>query len=71
VIMAFGERLENGEGFALHLNQLDDGAIQSTAMLNHAIEEQIKQRPLQYLWAYPRYKTRGRLVKKSLSMLND
>ena len=64
VIMAFGERLENGEGFALHLNQLDDGAIQSTAMLNHAIEEQIKQKPLQYLWAYPRYKTRNRLIKK-------
>lgn len=64
VIMAFGERLENGEGFTLHLNQLNDGAIQSTAMLNHAIEEQIKQKPVQYLWSYPRYKTRGRLIKK-------
>ena len=64
VIMAFGERLPNGEGFNIHLTALTDGAIATPALLNKAIETQIAQQPTQYLWSYPRYKIRGRLLKK-------
>lgn len=64
VIMAFGERLPNGEGFHIHLTALTDGAIATPALLNKAIETQIAQQPTQYLWSYPRYKIRGRLLKK-------
>jgi KDO2-lipid IV(A) lauroyltransferase len=64
VIMAFGERLQNGEGFNIHLTALADGAIATPALLNKAIETQIAQHPTQYLWSYPRYKIRGRLLKK-------
>lgn len=64
VIMAFGERLPNGEGFNIHLTALADGAIATPALLNKAIETQIAQQPTQYLWSYPRYKIRGRLLKK-------
>ncbi len=64
VIMAFGERLPNGEGFNIHLTALEDGAIATPALLNKAIETQIAQQPTQYLWSYPRYKIRGRLLKK-------
>ncbi len=66
VIMAFGERLTDGRGFTVHLNELIDGSVATTTMLNRAIEEQIKQKPHQYLWAYPRYKTRGRLINKPI-----
>jgi KDO2-lipid IV(A) lauroyltransferase len=62
--MAFGERLQNGEGFNIHLTELADGAIATPALLNKAIETQIAQKPTQYLWSYPRYKIRGRLLKK-------
>lgn len=64
VIMAFGERLPNGEGFHIHLTALANGAIATPALLNKAIETQIAQQPTQYLWSYPRYKIRGRLLKK-------
>lgn len=64
VIMAFGERLANGEGFDIHLTQLTDGAIATPALLNKAIEQQITQKPLQYLWRYPRYKVRRHAMNK-------
>lgn len=64
VIMAFGERLANGEGFDIHLTQLGDGAIATPALLNKAIEQQIMQKPLQYLWRYPRYKVRRHAMHK-------
>jgi KDO2-lipid IV(A) lauroyltransferase len=66
VIMAFGERLTDGRGFTVHLNELIDGSIATSTMLNRAIEEQIKEKPHQYLWAYPRYKTRGRHINKPI-----
>jgi KDO2-lipid IV(A) lauroyltransferase len=56
VIMAFGERLADGAGFAIHLTKLDDHAIATPALLNAALEEQIKQCPSQYYWNYHRYK---------------
>lgn len=66
VIMAFGERLENGNGYTIHLTQLNDGAIATPTLLNQAIELQITQKPTQYLWRYPRYKVRRHaLMSKS------
>lgn len=56
VIMAFGERLNNGEGYALHLSTVD--SIATPALLNKAIEKQIEQCPTQYYWSYKRYKAR-------------
>ena len=64
VIMAYGERLSNGEGFKIHLTELPEGGIATPALLNSAIEEQVAQNPTQYLWSYPRYKVRKRLLKK-------
>lgn len=65
VIMAFGQRLPNGEGYEIHLTQLADGAIATPALLNRAIEQQIAQKPTQYLWRYPRHKLRRHaLIKK-------
>ncbi len=64
VIMAFGERLANGGGFDIHLTQLADGAIATPDLLNKAIEQQISQKPLQYLWRYPRYKVRRHTMDK-------
>jgi KDO2-lipid IV(A) lauroyltransferase len=62
VIIAFGERLENGEGFAIHLTKVD--SIATPTLLNSAIEKQIAQKPEQYLWQYNRYKARRHALKK-------
>jgi len=56
VIMVYGERLANGNGFAIHFSKLEDHAIATPALLNQAIEAQIKQCPSQYYWSYHRYK---------------
>jgi KDO2-lipid IV(A) lauroyltransferase len=56
VIMAFGERLPKGKGFVIHLNRLKSGAIATPAKLNQALEAQIRQCPLQYIWNYDRHK---------------
>lgn len=62
VIMAFGERLENGQGYKIHLTKLD--SIATASLLNQAIEQQIRQKPEQYLWRYNRYKTRRHAMQK-------
>ncbi len=54
IIMAFGERLDNGQGYALHLTKVD--SIATPILLNQAIEKQIAQAPNQYYWNYHRYK---------------
>ena len=64
VIMAYGERLPDGAGFEIHLTELPEGGIATPTLLNLAIEKQIAQNPTQYLWSYPRYKVRKRLLKK-------
>jgi len=56
VIMGFGERLADGNGYAIHITTLDDHAIATPALLNTALEAQIKQCPTQYYWNYHRYK---------------
>lgn len=64
VIMAYGERLANGEGYEIHLTQLENSAIATPALLNKAIEQQVAQKPTQYLWRYNRYKIRRHAMNK-------
>ncbi|HAF00092.1 MAG TPA: lysophospholipid acyltransferase family protein [Methylophilaceae bacterium] len=59
VIMAFGERLPKGQGFVIHLHRLAQGAIATPAQLKAAVEAQIRQCPLQYIWNYNRHKGVG------------
>ena len=66
IIMAFGERLKHGTGYAIHLTKVD--SIATTAQLNHAIEQQIAQQPSQYLWSYNRYKVRSHAIKKQAKL---
>ena len=68
VIMAFGERLENGTGYDIHLTKID--SIATPTLLNKAIEQQIIQKPSQYLWSYNRYKARSHALKKQAQQIN-
>ena len=68
VIMAFGERLENGQGYAIYLSKID--SIATPALLNKAIEQQIAQQPSQYLWSYNRYKVRTHALKNQTQEIN-
>lgn len=63
VIMAFGERLADGQGYSIHLTKVE--SIATPDLLNQAIEQQIKQKPEQYLWRYNRYKTRRHAMRKN------
>ena len=65
VIMAYGERLENGAGYNIHLTKIHN--IATPALLNKAIEQQIAQKPSQYLWRYNRYKKRRHAIKNVAS----
>jgi KDO2-lipid IV(A) lauroyltransferase len=65
VIMSFGERLQNGAGYDIHLTKI--ASIATPSLLNKAIEQQIAQKPSQYLWSYNRYKVRNHALKKRLS----
>ena len=68
VIMAFGERLKNGSGYAIHVTRLE--SIATTGLLNTAIEQQIALRPSQYLWRYNRYKQRRHAIAKLEKSIN-
>jgi KDO2-lipid IV(A) lauroyltransferase len=64
LLLIWGERLEHGAGYALHISEMpeplpvDDVAqAESAAIINRAMEGLILQRPQQYLWGYNRYKT--------------
>ena len=62
VIMVFGERLNNGAGYEIHITKVE--SIATTQLLNATIEQQIAQKPSQYLWRYDRYKQRRHALKK-------
>jgi Kdo2-lipid IVA lauroyltransferase/acyltransferase len=64
VMIAFGERLANGAGYDVYFTATQDGAINTPALLNKTIEQQIARKPSQYLWSYNRYKVRNHAVKK-------
>jgi KDO2-lipid IV(A) lauroyltransferase len=59
VLIAFGERLENGGGYHIHIKPIEVGGIHTTALLNKEIEQAIAQCPSQYMWVYDRYKVRN------------
>lgn len=69
VIMAFGERLADGLGYAIHLTKVD--SIATPTLLNQAIEKQVAQKPEQYLWQYNRYKARRHAMQKSDAPIDD
>jgi KDO2-lipid IV(A) lauroyltransferase len=58
VLMAFGERLANGRGYHIHIKHIEQGAINTPALLNQEIEKTIAVCPTQYMWIYDRYKVR-------------
>ncbi|MDR0996465.1 MAG: lysophospholipid acyltransferase family protein, partial [Zoogloeaceae bacterium] len=62
VLLAYGERLPDGEGFCLHFERPDvpiegDTALRAQA-INQEMERLILRLPGQYLWGYNRYKGR-------------
>jgi Kdo2-lipid IVA lauroyltransferase/acyltransferase len=71
VIIAFGERLANGAGYDVYFTATQDGAINTPALLNKTIEQQIAGKPSQYLWSYNRYKVRNHAVKKQAQISED
>ena len=68
VFMAFGERLNNGQGYHIHITALENGAIATPALLNSEIGKQIVQCPAQYLWSYQRHKVRRATIHKLASV---
>lgn len=58
VLMAFGERLENGLGYHIHIRPVQQGCINTPALINQEIEKAVAQCPSQYMWVYDRYKMR-------------
>lgn len=64
VIMAFGERLEDSQGFEFHMHAIESAQVAIPALLNQAIEQQIRKCPSQYYWAYDRYKASRKALKK-------
>ena len=57
IIMAYGERLKNGNGFDIHVEELKRKDIETPNDLNKQVENFIKKNPTQYYWSYDRYKT--------------
>ena len=58
VLMAFGERLANGRGYHIHIKPIEQGGVNTPALLNQEIEKAIGVCPSQYMWIYDRYKVR-------------
>jgi KDO2-lipid IV(A) lauroyltransferase len=58
VLLAFAERLPQGRGYRLHLEEATNpGAGEPFEWaMNRGIEGLIRQCPTQYLWGYDRYK---------------
>jgi len=60
VILAWGERLPNAQGYCIHVQPMSHDLAQdvNTAVLqiNQAMETLIRQCPTQYLWGYARFK---------------
>lgn len=60
VLLAWGQRLSWGRGYAVHVypltTELSGDLPTATAQINQAMEQLIMQAPQQYLWGYARYK---------------
>ena len=57
IIMACGERLKNGNGFDIHVEEIQRKDIETPNDLNKQVENFIKKNPTQYYWSYDRYKS--------------
>ena len=57
-LLAFGERLSGGAGYAVHIRPLPaaEAGENETRRMNRALEALIRECPGQYLWGYNRYK---------------
>ena len=57
-LLAFGERLAGGAGYAVHIRPLPaaEAGENETRRMNRALEALIRECPGQYLWGYNRYK---------------
>ena len=57
-LLAFGERLAGGAGYAVHVRPLAgaERGESATRRMNRALEVLIRECPGQYLWGYNRYK---------------
>ena len=60
VLLAWGERLAWGRGYAIHVQplgeSLSDDVTTAVRQINHAMQGLVQQAPQQYLWGYARYK---------------
>jgi len=60
LVFCYAERLPRGEGFALHLEQLEERLPRdkhaAAERVNAMVEKLVRECPLQYLWGYNRYK---------------
>lgn len=63
VLLIWGERLADGQGYVVRLQPMPEALpadtaaqAESAAIVNRAMEALIRQRPQQYLWGYHRYK---------------
>ena len=69
-LLAWGERLPRGRGYAVRVSALAealpdgpaDAPEEASAVVNRAMESLIRQCPQQYLWGYNRYKSPRREV---------
>jgi 3-deoxy-D-manno-octulosonic-acid transferase len=65
VLPFYSEQLPDNKGYVLRITAplqnypADDDAADATS-INHAIEEQVRRAPAQYLWGHRRFKTRPR-----------
>ena len=57
IIMAYGERLKNGNGYDIHVEEVKRKDIETPNDLNKQVEKFIKKNPTQYYWSYDRYKS--------------
>ncbi len=63
VVPLYSERLPNHQGYRIRLGQILENFptgndVRDATTINHAIEQQVKLTPSQYLWIHRRFKTR-------------
>jgi Kdo2-lipid IVA lauroyltransferase/acyltransferase len=60
LVFCYAERLPRGEGFQMHFAPMEDALPRdraaAAALVNARVEELVRGCPVQYLWAYNRYK---------------
>ncbi|HXH03601.1 MAG TPA: lysophospholipid acyltransferase family protein [Candidatus Competibacteraceae bacterium] len=63
VFLVVAERLPQGRGYCIRFTPLPQGIAEeplehSVAVLNQAVEQEVRRLPAQYLWTYKRFKSR-------------